>query len=351
MNYESGMPERRDLGMTVAEMTTEEAVEFLRKLASETDDGGEVIITVPDFDRAVELYRAGSPGAEKACVDGGRFKSIWNRAKLLRLLDAAGFCAAGPASGTSWEKDGTISIVARKYWRMQPPKPLDDILAIMSLPRVAWTTTMGCLHESCSKLGIDAVRSTGVFWGQCIERMLEQTARDGHKYALTVDYDSIFDANDIVRLWQIMESNPDIDVLCPLQIQRDKPNSLFCIMGSDGKLLDALSEERLLCEAIDIYSGHFGLTLIRCSALEGIKRPLFWGQPDADGSWGKGRTDDDIFFWNRLREAGRRVCLTPRVRIGHLQLVVSWPDESFEAMHQYHPAYIEEGRPKCTMTF
>ena len=351
MEYASGLPEHMDIGFRVAERSTEDAVEYLRDLARTMKDGDTIDLIVPDFDHTVAIYANQSGGAEQHAVDGGRFKSIWNRTKLVRALDACGFGVTGPASGTSWTEGGYIRIRARKYARPTPPRPMKDIGAIMSLPRIAWTTTMGCLHESAASRGIDVTRTTGVFWGQCMQRMVEAAVAEGRKYILTVDYDSVFDENDIVRLWQIMESNPDVAVLCPLQIQRDKENSLVCIQGPDGKLARGISEEQLHCEAIDIYTGHFGLTLIRVAALEGVARPLFWGQPDAQGGWGSGRVDDDIQFWNQMRKAGRRICLCPRVRIGHLQLVVTWPDERFEAVHQYHPQYTDEGRPPCTLTF
>lgn len=351
MDYQSKLPEIRDIGFAIAERTTEDAVGYLRQLAKELDDGEVIAVSVPDFDHTVRLYTAQTGGAEQHAIDGGRFKSIWNRTKLTRALDASGFIVTGPAFGRPWTKDGIIQIRARKYARPTPPRPLDEIGAIMSLPRIAWTTTMGCLHEAAASLGIDVTRTTGVFWGQCMQRMMESAIEDGRKYILTVDYDSVFDANDIVRLWQVMEANPDVAVLCPLQIQRDKENSLVCIMGEDGELARGIGEEQLYTDALDIYTGHFGLTLIRVSALEGVERPLFCGKPDAQGGWGAGRTDDDIQFWHQMRAAKRRICLCPRVRIGHLQLVVTWPDERFEAIHQYHPEYTEKGRPPCTMTF
>lgn len=54
-------------------------------------------------------------------------------------------------------------------------------------------------------------------------------------------------------------------------------------------------------------------------------KPWFLGVPNADGEWGEGRTDDDIFFWKQFRKAGNRVYVTPRVVLGHGEYMVSWP--------------------------
>ena len=91
--------------------------------------------------------------------------------------------------------------------------------------------------------------------------------------------------------------------------------------------------------------GHFGLTLIRVEALKRIPRPWFLHHPAPDGGYGDGRVDEDIHFWRQARAAGLAIGITPQVRIGHLQLVVSWPDENLRPVHQYLPEYGKEGRP------
>ena len=109
--------------------------------------------------------------------------------------------------------------------------------------------------------------------------------------------------------------------------------------------------DNLYTDALDMHTGHFGLTLIRTDALRELKRPLFLGVPNADGRWEDGRIDDDIFFWQRLAQAGKRICLCPRVRIGHLQNVVTWPGEDLRSITQYLTDYHANGRPRQCMTF
>lgn len=338
------MEDTLDIGSRLAEMNTDDALAELLRLSKEMKDRQRLALVVPDLDTAIDRYKAGDGGAETSLIGNGKFKSLWNRTKVQRALDRTGFLLVGLEN-----KGGLLEATAMKYPLPEPTLPMRNIVAIQSLPRVTWTTPSAVLHEACMNLGIACTRSTGVFWGQCMENMIEGCVKDGVEYILTVDYDSIFDHQDIIRLWQVMEANPDIAALCPMQIQRDKVNTLCSILDDDGNLAKGISLERLETDAVDIATGHFGLTLIRASALSGIRRPLFHSVPDKDGGWSDGKTDEDITFWLRLREAGRRVAICPRVRIGHLQLVVTWPDDQFSAAHQYHPDYIKAGRPAYSL--
>lgn len=329
-----------DLGLRIAECDTEAALSMMKEYAGELGPEEHLVFRVPDLDAAIAIYRSGQTGAEDLLLASGKYKSLWNRPKIEHALDS---CSLYPLRIETVE--GITTVTAKRYELKPVQVPMKGVRAIMSLPRVAWTDTQSNLHIACSRLGIDAQRSTGVFWGQCLERMIEGCVADGVEYILTVDYDSIFDENDIVRLWQVMEANPEVSVLCPVQIQRDHARALASMVGPDGRLKTHLDQNDLMTDALDIHTGHFGLTLIRVSALEGVERPLFLAKPDPNGGWNEGRTDEDIHFWHRLRSAGRRVCLCPRVRIGHLQLVITWPDEAFNAVHQYHGDYTKVGRP------
>ena len=90
MEYASGLPERMDIGYAIAERSTEDAVQYLRDLARGMADGETMDLRVPDFDHTVAIYANHSGGAEQHALAGGRFKSIWNRTKLVRALDACG---------------------------------------------------------------------------------------------------------------------------------------------------------------------------------------------------------------------------------------------------------------------
>lgn len=212
----------------------------------------------------------------------------------------------------------------------------------MSVPRVTWTATVGSIFDCMYELQFRTRMITGVFWGQVFERELELALKeDQEKYALMIDYDSIFDARDIVRLWEIMESDKSITSLCPVQVMRECDRHLY---------RRKMETERKQNGVIDIEHGHFGLTLIRLSHLHGLPRPLFRAIPDPDGGWGPLKVDEDINFWNQLNKYGRRVCMAPDVKIGHLQLMVTWPNGD-GASHQYVNDYKAKGRPSnCEVT-
>ena len=78
--------------------------------------------------------------------------------------------------------------------------------------------------------------------------------------------------------------------------------------------------------------------------LAALPQPWFVGKPAPDGSWGDGRVDDDIHFWHHWRAHGHKVHVALRVPIGHAELMVRWPNERLEAIHQ-HPSDFWHGGP------
>ena len=261
--------------------------------------GDEARFDVPDFDAAIRMYQDGTGSVEEAVLARGEYKSVWNREKLSKVLSLAGWDILGGATGVSWsDGDGWLSVLARRCKRPKPTLPMKEVAAIMSLPRIAWTETMGATHMSCARLGIDFTKATGVFWGQCLQRMMEGIVDSGErKYILTIDFDSIFDELDIIRLWQILESNPFVDALFPLQIGRDRDTVLLSFKNDKGDRITHVPAEMFHREVVDCETGHFGLSLIRVDALKRMEKPWFVAQPNAAGVWGDGRVDDDIYFW------------------------------------------------------
>lgn len=346
-----------DIGNLLEKVDPEKACPMLEHLARKIAPDGMLQLTVVDFDQIVGAYKSSRTDPETMLFRDGRVSSLWNRAKLGDALNLCGFEIEGGLGGHSWATDGLrIGVRARRRSAPIPSVPMNDVEAIMSMPRIAWTETMAMCVEVCAKLGMNFTKSTGVFWGQCLERMLEMAEERGTKYVLTIDYDSIFDPRDVVRLWQIMEQNPDIAALCPTQISREKNAVLVSIEGVQTMERDGLSimnvpTDLLWRDAFPIIHGHFGLTMIRMSALKDIPHPWFIGHPNADGRWHDGRTDDDIHFWRLLRKHGQKVCMTPKVKIGHLQLLITWPTEDLGCRHQYLKDFNADGRPDGCRTY
>jgi hypothetical protein len=73
-----------------------------------------------------------------------------------------------------------------------------------------------------------------------------------------------------------------------------------------------------------------------------VPKPWFWSRPDLDGCWTDAKIDDDIWFWNRFREAGRRVWVDCETRIGHLEEMIAIYDENLQPKHIYPEQWREQ---------
>ena len=70
--------------------------------------------------------------------------------------------------------------------------------------------------------------------------------------------------------------------------------------------------------------------------------------PGSDGTWSldKGRIDADIWFWKEWHKLGKSLYLANRVPIGHLELMVRWPDLNFEPLFQLPSEFEGSGKPE-----
>jgi len=176
--------------------------------------------------------------------------------------------------------------------------------------------------------------SQGVFYGQCMQRMLQSAIEIGVDIAVVCDGDSLFTDRDILRLIGTLESNDHIDALASMQIRRGNSTMLASIAGK--------GEVEIAGEPIRVSTAHFGLTAIDLRKLATVEKPWFWSQPDANGEWGDARIDDDIWFWKQWEKAGNTVYLDPNTRIGHMEeMVVMVHPKTYEAVHAYPGEWVE----------
>lgn len=220
------------------------------------------------------------------------------------------------------------------------------VAAVLSIPRLCFSESMFRTLEAFRKLRIGVTKSTGVFWSQCLSRLMEPHLEDGTEFILTVDYDTVFEADDVRELVRLMLANPHADAVFATQVGRDRDAVLLTIKGADGKNQGQVRREAVTdADLLPVSTGHFGLTLIRTASLAKLPRPWFHAQPGEDGRWGEGRVDDDISFWRGWEKAGLTLYQANRVRVGHLQQVVTWPTPELKAVHQYVPEYTSGGKP------
>jgi predicted SAM-dependent methyltransferase len=331
------------------------SLEVLREWARALRIGGELFIAVPDFDLIVKSYVEGADDPVEMWTVGGQkdehdqHLSIWNRRKLVEALGIAGLEVVGDWKSKqhdcSHAKCSLNFRAIKRGFRIMVPEPMKDCTIVMSVPRLGFLDNMACVHEAAFRLELGYHRANGAFWGQCLERGIMDAVESGrYQYILTVDYDSVFTANDVLILRDIMDRH-QLDVLAPLQIGRNRDSILALLDDGEGKALQQLDPARLDEDWWPIISGHFGLTMIRVESLKKLPHPWFLGVPNDKGEWGEGRIDDDIFFWRLARQHGLKCAMTPQVRIGHMQLVCTWPSRDLSPAYQYINDYSKEGRP------
>jgi predicted SAM-dependent methyltransferase len=318
-------------------------------------------IAVPDLDKILRMMMEQKPDEEakpyEGWIMGGQtdtddfHKSLWNEGKLRQLLEECGLeniqtwkgitntCSAIEISlnlAGSKPRDKSIPSAPPKY---------PDMKFVMTMPRLAWTDNMLCVVAAGKELGMDLVKTSGVFYGQCMQRaMNEVVGIDGVKWIVTVDYDSLFDWRDIMRLRNIGEKF-NLDMVAPIQSGRERTTPLFTVGGGGDLNKPSISTDFLQEPWFECNSMHFGLTLIRVDALKKMAKPWFQSQPEADGEWGESRIDDDVWFWKQARAAGLKFGICPSVSIGHIETVAAWSDGELQTRYQPLFNYLRSGKP------
>lgn len=219
------------------------------------------------------------------------------------------------------------------------------LCAVLSIPRLGFNDFWGAVIDILGPRGIPLFRYGGAYWEQGITRVLENAIGTGAEYILTLDFDSVFSGQDIDTLATLAVEHPEADAIIPIQVARSKSIPLFSMRSDTGAMVAEVDKATFDADLVPVDTGHFGCTLLKASAFPALARPWFHSQPDAEGRWGDGRIDADIFFWKRWRQAGKSIYLAPRVAIGHLEQVIAWPDQHMATLWQYPSELKSSGPP------
>lgn len=215
------------------------------------------------------------------------------------------------------------------------------IVAMCSCPRLGYMDFMGQSLAAFSVNNIEYRNLYGVFWGQSLSSGMMTAMKEEYDYIITTDYDSLYNRETVAQLVRLMDQNPQADAICAMQMGRF--SGLLCTTESGELTYEELRNKPL----IPIVTGHFGLTIFRVSSLKEVKKPWFWSRPDEDGEWnrGGGKLDEDIFFWDNFRNSGKQLYLAPRLVIGHMELLIKWPDANLDGIYETTGDYQSFGPP------
>jgi tRNA (mo5U34)-methyltransferase len=226
------------------------------------------------------------------------------------------------------------------------PRAMAKVACVMSVPRLGFHDNMSCVFEAFSPLAIPIMKVQGAFWGQCLERGMQTVIDNGADIIVTVDYDTIFKKEDVETLLDLMYQHPEAMAIASTQIGRGHYRMLMTAKGKSGQVRKDIPLAEFEAETAKVATSHFGLTAIRVSDLMDIPHPWFLAKPDADGMWGTGRTDADITFWRLLEKHNKIVLQANHVVVGHLELMVTWPDEYGKPIYQLPEKMHKQGKPE-----
>lgn len=218
-------------------------------------------------------------------------------------------------------------------------RPL-KLAAIMTAPRFELTYTRNWIERALKAANIPLSVSGGVYYGQCMQKMLAQLVQAECDYAITVDFDSLFTSKQLIKLITEIETRPEIDAICGLQVRRGKLTMLGTVAGGEET---GNGTKQVAVEGVPILgeTAHFGLTVIDLKKLAQVPKPWFCSVPDANGDWENDKVDDDVYFWKKWAEAGNTIYFDPTVRLGHVEEMVVIHDDDLKPKHIYPQEWEE----------
>jgi len=312
-----------------------QSLNVLKHWVGKLRPGGLIKLAVPDFAKIAKRYVQGKFENIEGYTVGGhtdahdKHGAIFDDSSLRQLMTQAGLIDIKPWKSTV--KDCASLPISLNLQGSRPAivkKALPVVHAVMSMPRLAFTDNMFAVFKAMVEARISFSRGCGVFWGQILTRLMEEHLHDGTDYIITCDYDTWFTRKHVKRLLQLIQDNPEVDAIVPVQMKRGENYPLIGVPPKEKNQREVTVPVREFLKPLTpIVIGHFGLTLFRTAALRKFKQPWFMPVPDKQNTWGEGRTDEDVNFWQKFAKQGFKTCLANEIRLGHLQMICVFPGD------------------------
>jgi hypothetical protein len=219
----------------------------------------------------------------------------------------------------SAQRDELVARLAEVEHAIEQVCPRLKIVSVMSIPRVGWNDHWGCHWRALKSLNLyDQKIGFGAWWEHSLSNLMEDSIDEGADWLLTMDYDTMFTAEHVSRLFQRLGENSHMDCVAAMQPKR----------GASGAVLmtpeSGVNEFQMNGEAIKAVTAHFGLTVFRVESLQKMSKPWFLHEPNNEGSYrNNDRIDPDMYFWRKWRDTGNTLYVDPTVMVGHLEVRVA----------------------------
>jgi FkbM family methyltransferase len=352
--YEDGSVEEIVASHVLEHFSHRETSVVLQEWVRVLKPGGKIRLAVPDFEEVARLYLAGHAVNVQGYVMGGhcdgddRHGCIFDRESLAELMTSCGLERIG-----KWDTQAFGCAAGPHSLNLQGFKPASDVQKIkglracLSVPRFGPLMHPRCWDKAAFQLGLEGRSTSSCYWAQQISNLMEDAVADpACEVVLTMDFDTVFSAADVLELYRLLQACPEADAVVPLQSKRNCGDILMSLPGREpGTVKGSVSQADLSRNLLPCNTGHFGLTLFRADSLRKFPRPWMVPQPSAAGLWRDGHVDADIDFWRRFRAAGFKPFLAPKVVVGHIEETIKWPGKDLKPVYQTTGDYEEQGIP------